>query len=182
MSSDDASVMGSRPSDSSPSWFLLTVNSHSEKKVASVLEAKGFEVFLPLCKKVSQWSDRVKAQQLPLFPCFLFCRYDHPKDHVRVVSTLGVLVGGGVNRRPTPVPEAEIVALRKVTTSGFAVEAAPYPGGGTRVRMETDSLSGLEGLLTRDESTCRVVVNMKTIGRAVAMEIPRELVVPFAEE
>lgn len=128
-----------------------------------------------------QWSDRVKAQQLPLFACFLFCRYDHPKDHLRVVSTPGVLVGVGADPLPIPVPEAEVAALRKVTASGFAVEPAPYAGGGTRVRMVSDSLSGLEGLLTRDESTCRVVVNMKTIGRAVAVEIPREFVTPFVE-
>ena len=132
MSSDDASVMGFRPSNSSPSWFLPAMKSRSEKKAASAFEAKGFEVILPLYKTMRQWSDRVKAQQLSLFACFLFCRYDHPKDHLRVVSTPGVLVDAGADPLPIPVPEAEIAVLRKVTASGFAVEPAPYPGGRLR--------------------------------------------------
>ena len=150
MSSDDASVMSSRPSDSSPSWFLATVNSRSEKKAASALEAKGFEVFLPLYTTMRQWSDRVKAQQLSLFACFLFCRYDHPKDHLRVVLTPGVLVDAGADPLPIPVPEAEIVALRKVTASGFAVEPAPYPGGGSVGWDGQVCVRGQAGMSTRD--------------------------------
>jgi len=131
ISSDEASVVGSRPSNSSPSWILPTVDSRSEKKVASAFEAKGFEVFVPLRKTMRQWPDRVKAQQRSLFECFLFRRYDHLKDRLRVVSTPGVAVGEGADPLPAPVPELEIVALRKVTAPGFAVGPAPYPGGGS---------------------------------------------------
>jgi hypothetical protein len=110
---------------------LPTVNSRSEKKVASAFEAKEFEVFLPLCKTMRQWPDRVKAQQRSLFECFLFRRYDHRKDPLRVVTTPGVLVGVGADPLPMRVPELEIVALRKVTAPGFAVVPGPYPGGGS---------------------------------------------------
>jgi transcriptional antiterminator RfaH len=60
-----------------PQWFLLTVGSKQEQKVALALQAKGLEVFLPMQRVRRQWSDRVKVYTAPLFNCNLFCRFPH---------------------------------------------------------------------------------------------------------
>jgi hypothetical protein len=46
---------------------------------------------------------------------------------------------------------------------------------GQRVRIREGPLSGLEGILAREKSACRVVVNMELLSRAVAVEMEREL-------
>jgi hypothetical protein len=58
-----------------PQWFLLVVRSKQERKVAEGLQAKGYEVFLPMHTVRRQWSDRLKTYAAPLFSCHLFCRF-----------------------------------------------------------------------------------------------------------
>src|SRR2546430_13551223 len=37
---------------------------------------QGLECFLPLYKSIRRWSDRKKELEQPLFPGYLFCRFD----------------------------------------------------------------------------------------------------------
>ena len=39
-------------------WFALVVRSQHEKMVASMLDSKGYEQFLPLYSVKRRWSDR----------------------------------------------------------------------------------------------------------------------------
>ena len=58
-----SSTSGSETCDTAagrPQWFLLVVRAKQEPKVAEGLQAKGYEVFLPLHTVRRQWSDRVK--------------------------------------------------------------------------------------------------------------------------
>lgn len=46
------------------------------KAVSSTLTYKGYECFLPVYNTTRQWSDRVKTVSVPLFPGYLFGRFD----------------------------------------------------------------------------------------------------------
>src|SRR5438046_9075861 len=61
------------------SWSALRIRTRHERIVASALYEKGYEVFLPLYYTRRQWSDRIKEMALPLFPGYLFCRFDLQK-------------------------------------------------------------------------------------------------------
>src|ERR1035441_4831184 len=58
-----------------PQWVLLVVHPNRERNVAKGLQARGYEVFLPMHTVRRQWSDRVKTYDAPLFPDQLFCRF-----------------------------------------------------------------------------------------------------------
>ena len=60
-------------------WYALRVRPRFEKMVASALLSKGYEGFLPLYRHRSRWSDRIKEVLLPLFPGYMFCRFDEKK-------------------------------------------------------------------------------------------------------
>ena len=47
-----------------PQWVLLFVHANRERKVAEGLQAKGYEVFLPMHTVRRQWSDRVKTYEI----------------------------------------------------------------------------------------------------------------------
>jgi transcription antitermination factor NusG len=85
-------------------WFALQVRTRHELGVANYLHGQGYESFLPLYKCRKRWSDRVKEVQTPLFPGYLFCRFD-PQDRLPVMKTPGVMQIVGVNRVPLPVDE-----------------------------------------------------------------------------
>ena len=71
-------------------WFALTVAPRKEKVTAQTLRAEGFDEFLPLCSSTRRWSDRIKRLENPLFPGYVFCRFDL-RDRQAVLKTPGVV-------------------------------------------------------------------------------------------
>jgi transcription antitermination factor NusG len=57
------------------------------------------------------------------------------------------------------------------------VQPWPYLTAGDRVRLEDGPLAGIEGILLREKTQCRVVVSVELLQRSVAVEIGRESVV-----
>src|SRR5437667_7449778 len=72
------------------SWFVLRVRSRREQFVSRRLSNKGFEQFLPVYRSKRKWMDRVKEGDFPLFPGYVFCRFE-PEAWIAVVTTPGVV-------------------------------------------------------------------------------------------
>jgi len=62
-------------------------------------KGKGYEWFLPLLQSRRRWSDRVKEVDAPLFPGYLFCRFN-PNDRLPILKTPGVTQIVGYNHVP----------------------------------------------------------------------------------
>ena len=156
-------------------WFALTVKPRHEKAVAEGLRGKGLEEFLPLYRARRMWSDRVKFVDLPLFPGYIFCRFECG-DWLPVRATPGVRSIVGSGGRPSSVDDAEVAALQAVIGSGLRAEPWPYIHVGQLVRIACGCLSGVEGILIREKDPWRVVISVKLLQRAVAVEIDREMI------
>jgi len=167
--------------DSSPlrlPWFALKVRPRHEKTTAWALHNKGFEEFLPLYRSRRRWSDRIKELDIPLFPGYVFCRLD-PEDRLPALTTAGVVALVGIGKTPSPVEEAEIVALQAVVRSGLRAEPWPFLRIGQAVRIELGPLAGLEGILAEIRNRHRLVVSVTLLQRAVAVEIDRAWIRPI---
>ena len=57
-------------------WHVLHVIANHEKKAATHLAARSVEYFLPLYKEESRWSDRSVILERPLFPGYVFLRFE----------------------------------------------------------------------------------------------------------
>ena len=57
-------------------WYGVRTRANHERTAATVLEAKGYEQYLPSYKVRRRWSDRIVETILPLFPGYVFCRFD----------------------------------------------------------------------------------------------------------
>jgi len=165
---------------SNASWYALQVRSRKEGYVASQIQGLGFECLLPTYKCVRKWSDRVRELEQPLFPGYLFCRFDF--QHRRpVVTTPGVLQIVGFGRRAIPVPDEEIQALQLALTSGVPKQPWPYLEIGQRVRVIYGTLTGLEGILVNVKGNDRVVLSVSLLQRSVAMEVEASWLAPTKE-
>jgi len=162
-------------------WFALQVRSRYEKNVASFLDGKGYEWFLPTYRSRRRWSDRIKDVELPLFPGYLFCRFN-PQDRLPILKTPGMISIVGTAKIPTAVDEAEIVALRTLVASGVPRQPWPYLQVGQRVRIEQGALCGLEGILLQHKGHDRVILSVTLLQRSVAAEIDRTWVIPIASQ
>jgi len=158
-------------------WYALHVKPRFEKYVTGQLSGKGYETFLPSYESKRKWSDRVKTLSLPLFPGYVFCRFN-VHSRLPVLVTPGVMAVVGVGKTPAPIEESEVSAIRQVIESGLPAQRWPYLNEGEMVRVETGPLEGLTGIVTRLKGRDHLVVSVSLLMRSVSVEIDRESVQP----
>ena len=151
-------------------WFALQVRTRHESGVANYLRGQGYESFLPLYKCRKRWSDRIKEVQTPLFPGYLFCRFD-AQDRLPIMKTPGVMQIVGVNRVPVAVDESEINAIQTLVATGLPNQPWPFLQVGEKVRIESGSLCGIEGILMDFKGSHRLVLSITLLQRSVSVEI-----------
>lgn len=159
-------------------WFALQTKSRCESVVATQLRGKGYESLLPKYKSSRNWSDRVKELELPLFPGYLFCRFN-PQDRLPILVTPGVLRVVGAGKNLIPVEEAEIAAIQAVMRSGLPRQPWPAPQVGQKVRIDYGPLSGVEGILQSFKGGHRIILSVALLQRSVAVEVDESWVTPI---
>ncbi len=152
------------------SWFALQVRSRYENIVSTLLQNKGYESFLPMYRCRRRWSDRIKEIELPLFPGYLFCRFN-PQNRLPILTTPRLISIVGIAKDPTPIEETEITALRTLVNADLPRQPWPYLQVGQRVRIECGALYGLEGVLLQFRGRHRIVLSVALLQRSVAVEI-----------
>jgi len=162
--------------DSPVQWFALSTRSQREKLVATLLHNKGYEQFLPLYRCRHRWSDRMKAMDKPLFPGYVFCRFDIQK-RLPILTTPGVRHIAGVGKTPLPVNDDEIRGLQRIVESGLQAQPWPFLQVGERLRIEQGALQGVEGILIGIRKPHRLIVSITLLQRSVAVELDGDVAV-----
>ncbi|HEY2120388.1 MAG TPA: UpxY family transcription antiterminator [Candidatus Acidoferrum sp.] len=151
-------------------WYALQVRARHEKNVTNYLNGMGYETFLPLSKSARQWSDRKKEIDLPLFPGYIFCRFD-VQNRLPILKTPGMLQIVGYSRIPIPVDEIEIDAIQSVVASGLPNQPCAFLEVGDRVIVQAGPLTGLEGILVECRGKNRLILSINLLQRSIAVEI-----------
>lgn len=159
-------------------WFAIQVRGHHEMGVGHRLTSYGFEWFLPTYKRRKRWSDRIKEEDAPLFPGYLFCRFD-AQHRLPILTIPSVIQIVGYNRVPVAVEEAEIRAIQRLVASGLPNRPWPFCTVGDRVRIESGPLRSLEGILAKFKGAQRLVLSVTLLQRSVAVEIDSASVTPL---
>jgi len=170
--------MNQSKSSNTISWFALQIRSRWEGTAAGLLRGKGLETLLPTYTTKRKWSDRYKVVESPLFPGYLFCRFD-VHNRLPVLITPGVISVVGRGKTPVAVDDAEILSIQAAIRSGIHMEPWPYVEIGERVRIKDDVLDGMEGILTSFKGSHRVVISVTLLRRSVALEIDRSRITPL---
>lgn len=168
------------PSISGP-WYALRVRSHYENTVANHLHARGFESFLPLYHCRRRWSDRFKEFELPLFPGYVFCRFD-PLNRLPILSIPGVVSPVAIGRTPIPVDDSEIAAIQIAVKTRLRTSPWPFLRVGQRVRIEQGPLCGIEGILVGFRGQTRLVLSVSLLQSSIAVQVEENWVRPLQRE
>jgi transcription antitermination factor NusG len=166
--------------DKNVCWYAVRVQSKLDSLASATLRGKGYEEFLPLYRSRRRWSDRVKELDLPLFPGYLFCRFD-VENRLPILTTPGVIKIVGAGKTPIAVSDDEIAAVQAVVRSGLPAMPWPCLTVGSRILIEGGPLSGLEGIALNVDRKYRLVVSVPLLQRAVAVEIEREWARPILQ-
>jgi len=158
-------------------WYAVRIQSKLGPLASLTLRDRGYEEFLPLYSVRRRWSDRIKQLEVPLFPGYLFCRFD-VTHRLPVLSTPGVIGIVGFGKIPVPIHDCEIEAIRRVLQSGIPAEPWKYIPSGQRVRVEQGPLAGLEGVFLEQKSDYRLLLSIEVLQRSVAVQIDAACVRP----
>jgi transcription antitermination factor NusG len=158
-------------------WYALAVKPRHDKAVSRTLENKGYQTFVPLYTKRHHYAARFKETDLPLFPGYVFCRFN-PRTKLPVVTTPGVIQILGAGHVPIPVDETEIASLQTALKLQLPVQPFPFLEAGQRVRIAEGALAGIEGVVMSTKQYLRLVVSITLLRRSVLLEIDRDCVRP----
>lgn len=158
-------------------WYAAYICANHEKRVATELQARCVEHFLPLYSSLRRWRDRRVTLELPLFPGYVFVRLVL-RDRLRVLQVPSVVRLVGFNGLPAALPEEDMEIMRAGLAQGLRAEPHPFLTVGRRVRITGGPFAGLEGVLKRKKSSLRVVVSLGLIQRSVAVDVDAADVAP----
>lgn len=155
-------------------WKVVYIASRQEKKVAQRLVQEGVEHYLPLYKKLSQWSDRKKWVEMPLFNGYLFVK-PTPIQRDKVLELNGVVAYLRYNKEDAVVKQKEIDVIQKVLTSGYALESINKPEDfeiGEQVLVNEGPLIGQKVDILRQNNKEYFLVSFDTLGQSIKVELP----------
>lgn len=151
-------------------WLVVHVRAGREISIACSLRQRGYEQFVPCYARVRRWSDRTSTIQAPLFPGYVFLRFD--SDNRNAIRTIpGVIGFVGIGTDPVPIEESEVEALRVIAAGAFGFGPCQFPKVGETVQIQEGPLSGLRGIILRYKGKTRVVVSVALLKQSVYVEI-----------
>src|SRR5271155_4387696 len=100
-------------SEQNEQWYALFVRSNFERTTEHCLKGKGYHAFSPFYEAQRKRANRTKKLDLPLFPGYVFCRFD-PNKRLPILTTPGVVHVVGAGNRPEPVDPSEIQSVQVI--------------------------------------------------------------------
>lgn len=163
------------PESGTDQWFALRVKSRHERVVSRALLHKGYDSFLPTYRWKNGRLGRRKEVELPLFPGYVFCRFQVLR-RLPILMTPGIVHVVGIARAPVPVDDVEITSLQKAMQEKLAAEPSDFLQVGQRVRIVEGALSGVEGILLDFKNSLQLVLSITLLYRSVRVQIDRDCV------
>src|SRR5579862_6227378 len=154
--------IGTAAIDENLAWYALHVKAGFEKLVSLKLQSKRYEEFLPLYRPRSSGVGRLKEPEHPLFPGYLFCKFN-AAQWFPILAVPGVNAIAGIGQGPAAIVEREINDVRAILKSGAQYEPWPFLGIGQIVRVQFGSLMGTQGIVVIERNIFRLVTSVSLL-------------------
>src|SRR3990172_2745249 len=128
-------------------WYVIQTKPKKEEEAESYLSTKGVEIFNPLMETFAIRNGRMNKELKPLFPGYMFGRFDLEQDYSLVKWGRGVkkVLGLGGNY-PTPISEEVVEIIKKKTDSYGVVRKSYHFEANDKVRIKSGPLKDLLGI------------------------------------
>jgi len=156
-------------------WYAVYTKPRWEKKINSKLLEKGIESWCPVQKKESQWSDRKKIIEDPLFKSYVFVHINDD-ERVPVLSTNGVLQFVHHLKKPAVIRDEEIELIRSYLLEknvNITVEDLKQFSADNKVIVRKGVFMDAEGTVIKGGNK-KVYVRLESLDQLLIVEFPAE--------
>jgi transcriptional antiterminator RfaH len=146
-------------------WYAVSTKPHQEKQAELHIKQWGIECFLPLLK-VSKIIRRARKTVIqPLFPGYLFARFDLDRHYRAVTYATGVRKVVEFGSGPVELDTAMIDAMKERLHDGYVTPHSESFKPGQVVHIKGGPLAGLEAVFMREMTDRnRVLLLLDTLG------------------
>ena len=160
-------------------WFAIRVKSRSEKKVYADLLEQNIEAYLPLQRKLRQWSDRKKWVEMPLISGYVFV-YISRKEYETVLRIFNVVCYVYFEGKAAIIRKEDINLLKRMLGQAdveleITVEQLKP---GQMVEIISGPLCGIVGELIEFKGKNKVALRIAPLGYTVLVEAPGKNLIP----
>ena len=161
-------------------WFAIYTKSRMEKKVAERLADQQLEVYCPTQTVLRQWSDRKKKVRVAVFPSYVFVRYGHENERLKILQTPGVVafvrhLGSDAKIRPK-----EIEAIQQLLGEYDEVQVEAFEKG-DKVQIQHGGMKGQEGKVIQTQKD-KLIVYIESLGLSLTAEVSKAKVKKVGKE
>jgi transcriptional antiterminator RfaH len=165
--------MDSDLSNNQKCWFALYTKPRHEFKAAGQLERLNINYYLPVVKKINQWSDRKKNVTEPLLRGYIFIHADEKERRLSLEeqSILRCVFDMG---KPAVIPEWQMENLSNFLKkeSEYFIYEGLIPG--MKVRINEGPFQGIVGVIQQTENHNTFAVTIELLNRSVLTHISKD--------
>lgn len=167
------------PKDSLCHWYVIHTKVNQESRADANLRAWKIETFAPLIKlrRVNQYSRKVYYKSGPLFPRYIFARFNSDAVLAKIRFTRGihkVVSCGGV---PLSMDDEIIALLKSRIDDDQFVKLEEKLKRGDKIRINGGPLEGLLGVFEASAGQAtRVRILLTTVHYQARIEVDRTFV------
>lgn len=156
-------------------WFVAHTRPRREKKLQQYCAEKEIATTLPCYRSVHRYRGKTVSFEKPLFPGYLFLRLlpeqrqtVFQSDHV--ANLLSVF--------DQELFQSQLDEILAALDTDLEVFLAPEIGQGTRVRVKSGPLRGMEGWVEERYGRTTVLLRLDFIGQAAAVKLEADELEP----
>lgn len=152
-------------------WFLIYTKPRCEDSVSNKFVENGFEVLNPKIEERRYIRRKLQDVISPLFPCYIFVRFENPRDYRLIKYTRGVKSVVGPENVPAAVPPEIIDQIRERMEGGpIHIRPAMFTHG-EEVSIKAGPLEGLEAVFEKElKGSERVSILLRAVNARVVVD------------
>ena len=152
-------------------WHLIYTKPKNEDFVEHRLQSAGFEVLNAKLKQRRYLRRRLQDAVSPLFPCYLFARFDTLNDYRLIKYTRGIKNIVGAEWLPTVVPDEIINSIWEREEQGVITVMPPSFERGEEVLIKDGPFQDFEAVFQREiKGIERVCILLKAINARLIVD------------
>lgn len=157
-------------------WCVAHTQPNKERVALQNLRNQGFEVYLPLFKKLRKHARKVEEVLYPLFPRYIFVGFDNAKARWRSINgTKGVtylIMKDEINPSTLPSRIIEDLKSQELSSNILPISSLVSFEKGEKVRIAEGAFKNTEGVFEGFDDKQRVEILINFLGRESKVSLP----------